>query len=358
MSMTSSYKLEDQPSQFFRSPGVVLVTGGAGFIGSHTVLVLLERGYEVVVLDDLSNGKLQSLKRIEKLVGQRIPFVKGDVRDRTLVASIISKYAVTDVLHFAGVKAVAESVTNPLHYYRVNIEGSLSLLQAMVENDVKRFIFSSSATVYGEGAEVPYKEESPRGIPSSPYGKSKAAVEEILEDLAQSDRSWQICCLRYFNPIGAHSSGLIGEDSEGVPNNLLPFISRVATGQYSELKIFGDDYKTPDGTCRRDYIHVMDLAEGHAAALEKLTVGFDVVNLGTGTPVSVREMVTAYEDACGKDIPFEIAPRRAGDLSEFWSDCSKAKQKLSWEAVRSLDEMVADTWNWQKKNPLGYLDKN
>ncbi len=352
--MRSSSKYEEQLSTFSKNSRVVLVTGGAGFIGSHTVLVLLEQGYQVVVLDNLSNGSYEALTRVEKLVGKRLSFVKGDVRDQSLVTSIINKYKISDVLHFAGLKAVAESTLNPLQYYSVNIEGSLALLQAMVENSVKRFIFSSSATVYGENAKIPYREDSSRGTPSSPYGKSKAAVEQILEDLAQADDSWQICCLRYFNPIGAHNSGLIGEDPEGVPNNLLPYISHVAAGRYSKLNIFGGDYKTPDGTCRRDYVHVMDLAEGHVAALQNLVAGFDVINLGTGVPVSVREMVAAYEAVCGKEIAFEIAPQRAGDLPEFWSDCAKAKQKLSWEAVRSLKEMVEDTWQWQTKNPLGY----
>lgn len=337
---------------------VVLVTGGAGFIGSHTVLVLLEQGYRVVVLDNLSNSRVEALSRIERLVGQRPTFVKGDVRDRALVTSIITKYKISAVLHFAGVKAVADSFNNPLHYYSVNVEGALTLLQAMVDNGVKRLIFSSSATVYGEEASIPYREDSARGTPISPYGESKVKVEQILQNLAHADPKWQICCLRYFNPIGAHHSGLIGEDPKGVPNNLLPYISQVACGRRSTLNIFGDDYETPDGTCRRDYLHVMDLAEGHVAALESLGAGFDSFNLGTGNPVSVREMVAAYEDVSGQAIAFQIEPRRAGDLPEFWSDCSKAKEKLSWQASRPLNVMVADAWNWQMKNPFGYRNKD
>ena len=337
---------------------VVLVTGGAGFIGSHTVLVLLEQGYQVVVLDNLSNGRVEALSRIEQLVGRQPTFVKGDVRDRALVTSIITKYKISAVLHFAGVKAVADSFNNPLHYYSVNVEGALTLLKAMVDNGVKGLIFSSSATVYGEEASIPYREDSARGTPTSPYGKSKVTVEEILQDLAHADPTWQICCLRYFNPIGAHHSGLIGEDPEGIPNNLLPYISQVACGRRSILNIFGDDYETPDGTCRRDYLHVMDLAEGHVAALENLSAGFDSFNLGTGYPVSVREMIAAYEDVSGQAIAFQIEPRRAGDLPEFWSDCSKAKEQLSWQANRPLNEMVADAWNWQMKNPFGYRNKD
>ena len=335
----------------------ILVTGGCGYIGSHTVVALLSAGYDVVVVDNLINSSAESLNRIHEITG-RIPlFSKGDIRDEQFLAGVFSDYSIDAVIHFAGLKAVAESVDKPLDYYDVNIGGTVKLLRAMQNANVQKFVFSSSATVYGVEAPTPYIETQPRGITSNPYGTSKAMIEKILEDLYASNPSWSIARLRYFNPIGAHESGKIGEDPLGIPNNLMPFMAQVAVGRRNKLSVFGNDYPTPDGSCRRDYLHVMDLAEGHVKALEYLDHPCcEIFNLGTGQPVSVFEMITAFEAAIGAKIPFEIAPRRSGDLAEFWADATKANSILKWQAIRSLDEMMADTWNWQSQNPKGYAE--
>lgn len=332
----------------------VLVTGGAGYIGSHTALALLQDGHDVIVLDNLCNGSLDSVARVKKLAEKNVEFFKGDIRDTNLLRELFEHYSIDSVIHFAGLKAVGESTQVPLAYYNNNVSGTLVLLDAMKKAEVSKLVFSSSATIYGENAPVPYIEEYSRGAASSPYGATKGVVEQVLEDLAASDSGWAFTALRYFNPIGAHESGLLGEDPKGVPNNLMPFISQVAVGRRDQLSIFGDDYPTPDGTCRRDYLHVMDLAEGHVSALENLVSGFDAINLGTGQPVSVLEMVKAFERVNGVSIPFEVVDRRIGDLPEFWANVDKAKAQLGWEAKRTLDQMMADTWRWQSKNPNGY----
>lgn len=332
----------------------VLVTGGAGYIGSHTVLALLKAGYDIVTLDNLCNGSSFAIQRVEQLVGNKLIFEEGDICDPIFMKSIFRRHSIDSVVHFAGLKAVGESTQQPLSYYQNNVTGTLVLLDEMKRAGVTQLVFSSSATIYGLSAPVPYLENYGKGVPTSPYGATKGMVEQVLEDLAVSDSSWSIVALRYFNPIGAHESGLIGENPRGVPNNLMPFISQVAVGRRSKLLIFGGDYPTPDGTCRRDYLHVMDLAEGHVAALESLEPGFDAVNLGAGQPISVLEMVEAFERVNGISVPFEIVDRRSGDLPEFWANADKAKSKLNWEAKRTLDEMMADTWRWQSKNPNGY----
>jgi len=333
----------------------VLVTGGAGYIGSHTVLTLLEAGYEVVVLDNLCNGSRESLRRAERLTDREVLFVEGDVRDRALLDHLFAEQPITAVIHFAGLKAVGDSVIQPLAYYENNVVGTITLCQAMQKAKVNRMVFSSSATVYGAEAPVPYHEVMPRGRPSSPYGASKAMVEQLLEDLCTAHSAWSVSLLRYFNPIGAHSSGEIGEDPQGVPNNLMPFIAQVASGRRDSLAIFGNDYPTADGTCERDYLHVMDLAEGHVAALEHLTrPGIQLYNLGTGTAVSVLEMVSAFSEMSGVEVPYTFAPRRAGDLAAFWADATLAERELGWKASRSLEDMMRDAWRWQQKNPKGY----
>ncbi len=333
----------------------VLVTGGAGYIGSHTVLCLLEAGYDVVVLDNLCNSSKESLVRVAKTCGREPEFVKGDVRDCRLLQQLLVEKNISGVIHFAGLKAVGESVEKPLEYYDNNVHGTLVLCQAMQSAGVKRIVFSSSATVYGEDAPVPYVETQPRGKTTNPYGTSKAMVEQMLEDLFKSDPEWSIALLRYFNPIGAHPSGLIGEDPQGIPNNLMPYMAQVASGKRDKLSIYGNDYSTPDGTCRRDYLHVMDLAKGHLQALEWLTKpGVEAFNLGTGKAYSVLEMVQAFEKAIGKPLPYTFAPRRMGDLPEFWADATKAETLLKWMAELSLEQMMVDTWRWQSNNPNGY----
>ncbi|NRP59906.1 UDP-glucose 4-epimerase GalE [Marinobacterium sp. xm-d-564] len=333
----------------------ILVTGGAGYIGSHTLIALIDAGYRCVVVDDLSNGSAEAVRRIEMLTGERIPFYQIDVADPLLLSKVFYDHLITGVIHFAGLKAVGESVEKPIDYYQVNLGTTLNLVRCMAEAGVFKLVFSSSATVYGSEAPVPYVEGYGRGITSNPYGTSKAMIEQVLEDVAKSESRWQISLLRYFNPIGAHSSGVIGEDPQGVPNNLMPFMAQVAVGRRAALQVFGGDYPTPDGTCRRDYLHVMDLAEGHVAALENNHhLGCDAINLGTGSPVSVLEMIHAFESVTNVQIPFTIVDKRAGDLPEFWADASKAKQLLGWQAKRSLEEMMIDTWNWQSKNPDGY----
>jgi len=333
----------------------ILVTGGAGYIGSHTVLTLLNNNFQVIVLDNCSNSSSESLNRVKKLSGKEFTTYFGDIRDGLLLKKIFTEHDIEVVAHFAGLKSVAESVSNPIIYYDNNIVGSLNLIKAMKEANVKKIVFSSSATVYGLESITPYLETMPRGTASSPYGASKSIVERVLEDVCLSDPDWSIVNLRYFNPIGAHESGCIGEDSLGVPNNLMPLLSQVAIGKRKQLYIFGDDYPTPDGTCRRDYLHVMDLAEGHFKALSFLkNKGCHFFNLGTGNPYSVLEMVTSFEHITGVSIPYQIVDRRSGDLAEFWASVAKAENSLNWKATRSLDQMMSDTWRWQSFNPNGY----
>ncbi len=334
----------------------ILVTGGAGFIGSHTTLLLLQSGFDVLVIDNLCNSSAESLSRVERIVGRSVTFVQGDIRDRVLLRRLFSEHPVSAVLHFAGLKAVGESVAQPLRYYDNNIHGSQVLLQACADAGVFNFVFSSSATVYGEPTQMPISETCPIGQPTNPYGRSKLVVEDMLRDLAASDQRWRIAILRYFNPVGAHESGLIGEDPNGIPNNLLPYIAQVVVGKLPELSVFGDDYSTPDGTGVRDYIHVVDLAEGHLRALEALEThtGAHVWNLGTGQGYSVLEMVRAFETASGKSVPYRIASRRPGDIATCYADPTKAEIELGWKARRGLDQMMQDTWRWQSMNPNGF----
>jgi len=340
----------------------ILVTGGCGYIGSHTVLVLLQAGHSVVVVDNLNNSNKESLRRVSELCGKTPDFHQLDVCDIDAMRSLFRSYSdkgmpLESAIHFAGLKAVGESTAKPLAYYRNNIDSTLSLLEVMSEFDCKRIVFSSSATVYGSFAKVPYTEDMPTGTGiTNPYGWTKSMIEQILRDLHTADSAWSIALLRYFNPVGAHPSGRIGEDPRGIPNNLLPYISQVAVGRRAALSVFGNDYPTPDGTGVRDYIHVMDLAEGHLAALNALASkgGLHTWNLGTGHGISVLEMLHAFEAACGKKLPYIIAPRRAGDLAECWADTSLSERELGWKASRSLDDMVRDAWTWQKNNPNGY----
>ncbi len=334
----------------------ILVTGGAGYIGSHAVLSLLQSGSDVVVLDNLSNSSAASIARVALIAGKAPLFVQGDIRDRALLDDVFCRRRIAAVLHFAGLKAVGDSVREPLAYYANNVTGSVTLFQAMAAAGVYRLVFSSSATVYGESAQMPIREDFPTGMQTNPYGRSKLMVEEILRDLAASDPRWSIALLRYFNPIGAHPSGLIGEDPNGIPNNLLPYISQVAIGKLKELAIFGGDYPTPDGTGVRDYIHVADLASGHLKALQAMShrSGVNVWNLGTGKGYSVLEILHAFENASGRTIPYRISSRRPGDIAECWADPAKAESELGWKAERSLADMMADTWRWQSMNPQGY----
>lgn len=335
---------------------MILLTGGAGYIGSHTTLALLQAGYDVVVLDNLCNSSAESLKRIAQLAGREPAFVEGDIRDRAVLDRLFAEHSVDAVLHFAGLKAVGESVVQPLRYYDNNVHGSQVLLQACADAGVFNVVFSSSATVYGEPAQMPISEACPVGQPTNPYGRSKLMVEDMLRDVAASDPRWRIAILRYFNPVGAHESGLIGEDPNGIPNNLLPYIAQVAVGKLPELAVFGNDYPTPDGTGVRDYIHVVDLAEGHLRALEALQTrtGAHVWNLGTGQGYSVLDMVRAFEAASGKPVPYRVAPRRPGDIATCYADPAKAERELGWKARRGLDEMMRDAWRWQSMNPDGY----
>ena len=337
----------------------ILVTGGAGYIGSHTVLALLESGAEVVVLDNFSNSSHEALFRVEQLTSHSVTFVEGDVRDRILLDRVFVEHNISSVVHFAGLKAVGESVDNPLAYYDNNVNGSLVLCQAMSAAGVFRLVFSSSATVYGDPDTMPVHEEMPTGKTTNPYGTSKLMVEMILKDLCAADPRWSVALLRYFNPVGAHSSGRIGEDPQGIPNNLLPYISQVAVGRRERLSVYGNDYPTPDGTGVRDYIHVMDLAEGHLAALEALKQrsGPHIWNLGTGRGYSVLEMVRAFEKVSGRAIPHTVVPRRPGDIAQCWADPDKADRELGWRAKRGLDDMMADAWRWQSKNPMGYHEQ-
>lgn len=333
----------------------VLVTGGAGYIGSHTVLALLKAGHRVTVVDDLSNSSQESLRRVEELAGCSVGFVHLDVRDRVGMDAVFAAAAVGAVIHFAGLKAVGESVADPLRYYDVNVGSTVSLLAAMAAAGVGRIVFSSSATVYGDPASVPITEDFPVR-PASPYGHTKAVIEDLLSDMAASGAGWQVSLLRYFNPVGAHPSGRIGEDPSGVPNNLLPFVAQVAVGRRPEVAVFGDDYDTADGTGVRDYIHVMDLALGHVAALDR-PPGPDAVltvNLGTGAGASVLDVVRTFAEASGAPVPYRIAPRRPGDVAACYADVSLAAEVLGWRAHRSLADACADTWRWQHSNPSGY----
>ncbi|QXF36029.1 UDP-glucose 4-epimerase GalE [Photorhabdus luminescens] len=333
-----------------------LITGGAGYIGSHTVLALLERGADVVVIDNLCNSSPESLHRVEKLTGKSVKFYQGDILDLDLLNQIFQENNIESVIHFAGLKAVGESTRKPLEYYQNNVTGTLVLLQAMRTNGVHKLIFSSSATVYGDPESVPLTENAKVGGTTNPYGTSKLMVEQILKDFAAAKPSFKITSLRYFNPVGAHPSGMIGEDPNGIPNNLLPYITQVAIGRLECLSVYGNDYPTKDGTGVRDYIHVMDLAEGHIAAIDYLDKqqSYEVFNLGTGAGYSVLELLHAFEKALGKDIPYKITDRRPGDIAECWSDPSRALDILGWQATRNIDDMMRDSWNWQINNPYGY----
>jgi UDP-glucose 4-epimerase len=335
--------------------GTVLVTGGAGYIGSHACVALIDAGYDVVVLDNLSNSSAVALERCGSICGTVPEFVQGDIRDRQCLDAVFSGHTVQAVLHFAGLKAVGESVAMPLEYYDCNVSGSLVLLEAMAKAGVKNLVFSSSATVYGDPATVPIREDF-NLAPTSPYGRTKRMVEDILADWQVANPDWSICRLRYFNPVGAHPSGTIGEDPQGHPNNLMPFIAQVAVGQRDKLSVFGDDYATPDGTGVRDYIHVMDLVDGHVSALDYVCrqTGLHTINLGTGNGVSVLEMISAFERASGKAVPYEIVARRPGDIATCWADPTLAEKLLQWRASRDLAQMCQDTWRWQASNPRGY----
>lgn len=333
----------------------ILVTGGAGYIGSHTVLELLNSGHEVVVVDNLCNSKEESLKRVQEITGKKIKFYKVDILDREALEEIFKKEKIEAVIHFAGLKAVGESVTMPIRYYYNNITGTLILCEIMNKYNVKNIVFSSSATVYGDPKSVPITEDFPLSA-TNPYGRSKLMIEEILGDLYKADESWNIIILRYFNPIGAHESGRIGEDPNGIPNNLIPYISKVAVGKLDYLRVFGGDYNTKDGTGVRDYIHVVDLAIGHLKSLEKLkeNTGLHVYNLGTGTGYSVLDMVKAFSKAADKEIPYKITDRRPGDIAKCYADPVKALNEIGWVAKRGIDKMCADSWRWQFNNPNGY----
>ncbi len=333
----------------------ILVTGGAGYIGSQTCIELLLAGYEVVVVDNLVNSKEESLKRVQELTGKTLAFHKVDLLNKRELDDVFQQSSIDAVIHFAGLKAVGESVSIPLHYYHNNVTGTLILCNVMEKHKVKNLVFSSSATVYGDPDKVPINEDFPLSA-TNPYGRSKLMIEEILRDLYSAERSWNIAILRYFNPVGAHSSGRIGEDPNGIPNNLLPFISQVAVGKLPELSVFGNDYPTNDGTGVRDYIHVVDLAVGHLKALEKLTTnpGAVIYNLGTGLGYSVLDVISAFEQASGKKIPYQTMRRRSGDVAICYADPLKAKRELNWSAAKGLNEMCADIWRWQSNNPNGY----
>ena len=341
----------------------ILVTGGAGYIGSHTCIALHQAGYDIVVYDNLSNSSREAINRVSSLIDQPIEFIEGDIRDTELLRQVFTEHQFFGVIHFAGLKAVGESVAKPLLYYNNNVSGTITLLEAMAEANVKNLVFSSSATVYGDPEVLPIDETSPRSC-TNPYGQSKLTVEHILEDLAATNEGWNLIPLRYFNPVGAHPSGQIGEDPNDIPNNLMPYISQVAVGKLKKLSIFGNDYPTVDGTGVRDFIHVTDLAQGHVAALNYLqkrvgqdkysSIGFLPINLGTGKGTSVLELVTAFSKVSGQDIPYQFAARRAGDIASCYASADKAKDLLGWEAKLSITEMCQDTWNWQSMNPNGY----
>lgn len=336
----------------------ILVTGGAGYIGSHTCIALHEAGYEIVIYDNLSNSSKEAINRVSSLIGKPIEFIEADIRDADSLRKVFTAHQFFGVIHFAGLKAVGESVAKPLLYYSNNVSGTVTLLEVMAEHEVKTLVFSSSATVYGDPETLPIDERSKRSC-TNPYGQSKLVVEHILEDLAESDKQWNLITLRYFNPVGAHSSGQIGEDPNDIPNNLMPYISQVAVGKLTALNIFGNDYPTVDGTGVRDYIHVTDLAKGHVNALQYAAeqsthVGFIPINLGTGKGSSVLELVTAFSQVTGQDIPYQFTARRAGDIASCYASANKAKQLLGWEAIHTISDMCADTWRWQSMNPNGY----
>ncbi len=334
----------------------LLVTGGAGYIGSHTVVELLDAGYDVVVLDNLSNSSYKAIERVKEITGKKVRFYEADMLDAQALDMIFAEEDIEGVIHFAGLKAVGESVYEPWLYYHNNVSGTLNLTRMMAERGCKKIIFSSSATVYGDPEEIPITEECPKGFCTNPYGWTKWMIEQILTDLHTADPEWSVVLLRYFNPIGAHASGMIGEDPKGIPNNLLPYVSQVAVGRLEKLGVFGNDYPTPDGTGVRDYIHVVDLAKGHVKALQKFDdkPEVSVYNLGTGQGYSVLEVVDAFEKASGQKIPYEIKERRAGDIATCYADSTKAKNELGWVAEKGIEEMCADAWRWQSQNPNGY----
>lgn len=336
----------------------ILVTGGAGYIGSHTCVELLNEGYEVVIVDNLYNSNQKAVDRIEQITQKKVTFYQNDILDREALDQIFTKENVDAVIHFAGLKAVGESVRKPIEYYTNNIQGTLILTDVMRKHNVKNIIFSSSATVYGNPAMIPITEECPKGVCTNPYGWTKWMLEQILTDIHTADSEWNVMLLRYFNPIGAHESGLIGEDPKGIPNNLLPYVAQVAIGKLECVGVFGDDYDTPDGTGVRDYIHVVDLAKGHVKALNKIKekAGVKVYNLGTGNGYSVLDVIHAFEKACGHEIPYQIKPRREGDIATCYSKCDLAKEELGWQAKYNLDDMCASSWKWQTMNPNGYND--
>ncbi len=336
----------------------VLITGGAGYIGSHTAVELLNEGYEVVVYDNLCNSSRESIRRVEELTGKTVKFYEGDILDAEALRAMFRSESIDAVIHCAALKAVGESVQKPLEYYQNNITGTLTMLDVMSQAGVKNIVFSSSATVYGSPEIIPITESCPKGQCTNPYGWTKSMMEQIMTDLQKADPQWNVILLRYFNPVGAHKSGRIGEDPKGIPNNLMPYISQVAVGKLEKLGVFGDDYDTPDGTGVRDYIHVVDLAVGHVKAIRKLwdKEGLSIYNLGTGTGYSVLDMVKAFAKASGREIPYEIKPRREGDIAMCYADPAKAKAELGWEAVRGLEEMCEDSWRWQSMNPDGYRE--
>lgn len=335
----------------------ILVTGGAGYIGSHTLVELIKKGYETVVIDNLYNSSEKSLDRVEAITGVKPKFYFGDVRDEDLLRRIFTENEIEYVIHFAGLKAVGESCKKPLFYYDNNLNGTLVLVKVMTEYNCKNLVFSSSATVYGTPERLPLDETCRIGGTTNPYGTSKYFQEIMLTDICKADPDWNVILLRYFNPVGAHESGLIGEDPDGIPNNLMPYVAKVAIGELKEVGVFGNDYPTPDGTGVRDYIHVVDLAKGHVAAIEKVkTKGVHIYNLGTGVGYSVLDVIKAFSKACGRELPYVIKPRRDGDVASNYADSSKAKSELGWQAELNLDDMCASSWNWQKKNPHGYKD--
>lgn len=336
----------------------ILITGGAGYIGSHTCVAMLNAGYDIVVLDNYYNSKPESLRRVRELTGKQFPFYECDILDREGLRTVFKENNIEAVIHFAGLKAVGESCQIPLRYFENNVSGTVTLLQAMEEAGCKKIVFSSSATVYGMNNPSPLKEDMPTGGVTNPYGRTKLMIERIMGDLYAADNSWGITLLRYFNPIGAHESGMLGEDPNGIPNNLMPYISQVAIGKLPQLSVFGNDYDTPDGTGVRDYIHVVDLAEGHVCAVNKIlgADGLNVYNLGTGVGYSVLDIVKAFEKASGVPVPYKIAPRRSGDIATCYSDPAKAYAELGWKTKRGLEEMCADSWRWQKQNPNGFKD--
>lgn len=332
----------------------ILVTGGTGYIGSHTVVKLIEAGHQVIIVDNLVNSSEEVVNRIERITHVRPLFYAADLVNKEKLATVFQENSIDAVIHFAGLKAVGESVAKPLAYYRNNLDSTLSLLEVMDKFNVRKLVFSSSATVYGL-ADSPYTESATIGMGvTSPYGQTKFFIEQILKDTATSNDANQFVSLRYFNPVGAHPSGLMGEDPKGIPNNLMPFISQVASGKRDQLAVFGDDYPTADGTCERDFIHVEDLARGHLAALERLETGYDAINLGSGQGTSVLQLIHSFESVTGEKINYTIAPRRAGDLPAFYADATKANEKLAWKTEKTIEQMCADTWNWQKANPNGY----